>query len=140
MFEKLKDFLGMTDKKGQHIFKLGDMVFPHPILYLQWKEISEDEVGIVTEIINPVHPTKDERKVRVFWQQKQVEGVYAARRLFHTHQTEQIEVVARKWKYPYPVKPGDVFGEDEKTFEHHNPYHNWDKRGYLKGGGYSGPA
>jgi hypothetical protein len=90
----------MGDKKGHHIFEIGELVLPHPIMCYFWKDIDENDMGIVVEKINPTHPTKDFRKVKVFWQIKGVEDVYYSHLFYHLHNEEALKELREKW-YKY---------------------------------------
>lgn len=87
----------MAQKKGLHIFRVGDLVLPHPIIFHLYRDIEDGELGIVVKTIAPNHPTKDYRKVRIFWQQQMREETYYAHLLFHLHHEDQVETLKKKW-------------------------------------------
>lgn len=88
----------MGQKRGQHIFEVGELVLPHPVIFHLYKDINDvKEFGIILEIINPKHPRNDYRKVRVFWQQQMREETYYAHLLFHLHHEEAIENLNKEW-------------------------------------------
>jgi hypothetical protein len=87
----------MAQRKGQHIFEVGDLVYPHPIIAFLYKDVEYAEFGIVLKKIPPSHPIKDYRKVIVFWQNAMKEETYYAHMLFHLHHEERLRNIWNQW-------------------------------------------
>lgn len=88
----------MARAKGHHIFEIGELVIPHPIVYLVYKDIEEDDFGIVVKKIPPTHPLNDWRKVKIFWQKASKYETYYAHHVFHLHHQEKHDELKEIWK------------------------------------------
>lgn len=88
----------MTNKKGLHIFEKGELVIPHPIIYLVYKDIEEGDYGIVVDVIKQSHPLRDFRKVKVYWQRSMEEETYYAHMVYHLHHEYVVEEITQTWK------------------------------------------
>jgi len=83
----------MSRKKGLHIFEPGDMVIPHPIISILWKDIEEGDLGLVLKSHKQLHPQKGERSSTIFWIFAQKEIRYSNNILFHLHHEERVQKI-----------------------------------------------
>lgn len=129
----------MAGKKGLHIFDVGDLVLPHPLITLVYEDTVVGDMGIVLKRYPPEHPTKDMRKVKVFWQQKMIEKTYYAHIIYHLHHDETVQSITDHWKLEIetarnrarPLRMGDSMSNREilcrmskHIFDEKYPPHN----------------
>lgn len=122
----------MGEKKGQHIFYPGDLVLPHPIIAYMYGDVHDGEYGIVLKNIAPSHPSKDFRKVVIFWQEQMREETYYSHLLFHLHHEEQLKQIWEQWYEVFNnlkqrqigasnMAAFSILQLDHKKYPHYNP-------------------
>ncbi len=86
----------MAPKKGLHIYDIGELVMPHPLLYFVWNDVDRDDVGIVVET-KQAQSNKFKRTVKVFWQQAQKECIYENQWVYHLRHEENRDKEEKRW-------------------------------------------
>ena len=87
----------MSRKKGLHIFEVGELVLPHPVIYLHFNEAEKGDIGIITKIVPP-EKHDSPRLVQVYWQIKCMEGLFNSELVFHLHHEEIVELKNKEWE------------------------------------------
>mgnify|MGYP003651010868 CR=1 FL=1 len=92
----------MSRKKGHHYFEKGNLVIPHPLVYMLWSEIGDNEIGLVLDA--DVKPIKESFKLlfdvhkatRIYWISSGTTSTLPAYAIYHQHQTDLVNNIKQK--------------------------------------------
>jgi hypothetical protein len=92
----------MSRRKGQHYFEKGNIIIPHPLVYMLWSEIHDNEFGLVLNtdlkpLDNSKKPLFDAHKAtKVYWISSGTTSILPAYAVYHQHQTYLVNNIKQK--------------------------------------------